>query len=106
MDGNTNEDIFVSAQISLASISGNENLNAFRSLRALRPLRAISRFEGMKIVVNSLVHAVPAISNVLLVCMIFWLIFAIIGYQLFGGKFYKCVRENGTHYHYTEVPDK
>lgn len=36
-------------QISLASITGNKNLQSFRSLRALRPLRAISRFEGMKV---------------------------------------------------------
>lgn len=45
----------------------------------------------MQIVVNSLVHAVPAIVNVMLVCLIFWLIFSIVGYQLFSGKFYKCV---------------
>ena len=40
---------------------------------------------------NSLVHAVPAIVNVMLVCLIFWLIFSIVGYQLFSGKFYRCV---------------
>ena len=39
----------VSFQVSLASITGNKNLQSFRSLRALRPLRAISRFEGMKV---------------------------------------------------------
>ena len=33
----------------------------------------------MKVVVNALVGALPAIFNVLLVCLIFWLIFAIIG---------------------------
>lgn len=45
----------------------------------------------LQIVVNSLVHAVPAIVNVMLVCLIFWLIFSIVGYQLFSGKFYRCV---------------
>jgi len=45
----------------------------------------------LQIVVNSLVHAVPAIVNVMLVCLIFWLIFSIVGYQLFNGKFYRCV---------------
>ena len=38
-----------------------------------------------------MVHAVPAIVNVMLVCLIFWLIFSIVGYQLFNGKFYRCV---------------
>lgn len=42
-------------------------------------------------VVNALVGAVPAILNVLLVCLIFWLIFCILGINLFSGKFGKCV---------------
>ncbi|XP_074630746.1 sodium channel protein 1 brain-like isoform X1 [Acropora palmata] len=99
-------DFFIVA-ISLASITGNKDLQSFRSLRALRPLRAISRFEGMKIVVNSLVHAVPAIVNVMLVCLIFWLIFSIVGYQLFNGKFYRCVNnETLEKYHHTVVKNK
>jgi len=42
-------------------------------------------------VVNALIQAVPSISNVLLVILIFWLIFAIMGVNFFSGKFYKCV---------------
>nr|XP_046161261.1 sodium channel protein type 4 subunit alpha B [Oncorhynchus gorbuscha] len=61
-----------------------------RKLRALRPLRALSRFEGMKVVVNALVGAIPSIVNVLLVCATFWLIFSIIGVNLFAGKYYYC----------------
>lgn len=49
----------------------------------------------MQVVVNALVQAIPAICNVLLVCLIFWLIFAIMGVQLFGGKYFNCVDENG-----------
>lgn len=99
-------DSFIVA-ISLASLTGSKNLQSFRSLRALRPLRAISRFEGMKIVVNSLVHAVPAIVNVMLVCLIFWLIFSIVGYQLFSGKFYRCVDNKTLEiYDYKEVEGK
>lgn len=41
-------------------------------------------------VVNALVQAIPAIANVLLVCLIFWLIFAIMGVQMFAGKFFSC----------------
>ncbi|NXE90523.1 SCN5A protein, partial [Menura novaehollandiae] len=64
---------------------------SLRTLRALRPLRALSRFEGMRVVVNALVGAIPSIMNVLLVCLIFWLIFSIMGVNLFAGKFSKCV---------------
>ena len=31
----------------------------------------------------------------LLVCLLFWLIFSVIGVQTFGGKFYKCVDDDG-----------
>uniref|UniRef100_A0A8C3KHW4 Sodium channel protein n=1 Tax=Calidris pygmaea TaxID=425635 RepID=A0A8C3KHW4_9CHAR len=64
---------------------------SLKTLRALRPLRALSRFEGMRVVVNALVGAIPSIMNVLLVCLIFWLIFSIMGVNLFAGKFGKCV---------------
>ena len=43
-----------------------------------------------QVVVNALVQAIPSIFNVLLVCLIFWLIFAIMGVQLFVGKFAYC----------------
>lgn len=44
-------------------------------------------------VVNALVGAVPSIFNVLLVCLIFWLIFSIMGVNLFAGKFFYCFNE-------------
>ncbi|XP_046575619.1 sodium channel protein type 4 subunit alpha B-like isoform X2 [Haliotis rubra] len=69
-------------------------IKALRTLRALRPLRAVSRWEGMRVVVNALIKAIPSIFNVLLVCLVFWLIFGIMGVQLFAGKFHKCVDEN------------
>ncbi|XP_063174318.1 sodium channel protein type 2 subunit alpha isoform X8 [Candoia aspera] len=43
------------------------------------------------VVVNALLGAIPSIMNVLLVCLIFWLIFSIMGVNLFAGKFYHCV---------------
>ncbi|KAH8376077.1 hypothetical protein KR200_002552, partial [Drosophila serrata] len=90
-------------------IEENENLKVLRSLRtlrALRPLRAISRWQGMRIVVNALMYAIPSIFNVLLVCLVFWLIFSIMGVQFFGGKFFKCVNELGELLPITEVNDK
>ena len=78
-------------------------IKAIRTLRALRPLRALSRFEGIRVVVNSLIGAIPAIFNVLLVCLVFWLIFSIMGVQLFSGRFYKCVYENQTRVPYNIV---
>uniref|UniRef100_A0A7M4E901 Sodium channel protein n=1 Tax=Crocodylus porosus TaxID=8502 RepID=A0A7M4E901_CROPO len=89
---------FLIVDVSLASLIANllgysevGPMKSLRTLRALRPLRALSRFEGMRVVVNALVGAIPSIMNVLLVCLIFWLIFSIMGVNLFAGKFQKCV---------------
>lgn len=40
-----------------------------------------------------MVGAIPSIMNVLLVCLIFWLIFSIMGVNLFAGKYYYCFNE-------------
>uniref|UniRef100_A0A8C3MAA1 Sodium channel protein n=1 Tax=Geospiza parvula TaxID=87175 RepID=A0A8C3MAA1_GEOPR len=92
---------FLIVDVSLINLFGSTfgPMKSLRTLRALRPLRALSRFEGMRVVVNALLGAIPSIMNVLLVCLIFWLIFSIMGVNLFAGKFGKCVNmtdENST----------
>ncbi|KAF6362161.1 sodium voltage-gated channel alpha subunit 9 [Rhinolophus ferrumequinum] len=82
-------------------------IKSLRTLRALRPLRALSRFEGMRVVVNALIGAIPSIMNVLLVCLIFWLIFSIMGVNLFAGKFYECVNTtNGSRFPVSQVNNR
>jgi len=44
----------------------------------------------LQVVVNALVQAIPSIFNVLLVCLVFWLVFSIMGVTLFSGRFYSC----------------
>ncbi|XP_042204468.1 sodium channel protein para-like isoform X4 [Homarus americanus] len=93
----------------VATLAGAGKIQAFktmRTLRALRPLRALSRMQGMRVVVNALVGAIPSIVNVLLVCLIFWLIFAIMGVQLFNGKYHKCIDDDGLRVNAEEVPNK
>ncbi|XP_046657917.1 sodium channel protein para-like isoform X5 [Daphnia pulicaria] len=90
--------VMVSLVNYVASLFGGGKIQAFktmRTLRALRPLRALARFQGMRVVVNALIQAIPSIFNVLLVCLILWLIFAIMGVQMFAGKYYKCVDAEG-----------
>ncbi|XP_045692258.1 sodium channel protein type 4 subunit alpha isoform X2 [Phyllostomus hastatus] len=89
---------FLIVDVSIISLAANwmgyselGAIKSLRTLRALRPLRALSRFEGMRVVVNALLGAIPSIMNVLLVCLIFWLIFSIMGVNLFAGKFYYCI---------------
>ncbi|NXA94326.1 SCN5A protein, partial [Melanocharis versteri] len=95
-------DFFI-VDVSLINLFGSNfgPMKSLRTLRALRPLRALSRFEGMRVVVNALLGAIPSIMNVLLVCLIFWLIFSIMGVNLFAGKFGKCVNMTDENYEFT-----
>ncbi|TRY93524.1 hypothetical protein DNTS_032377 [Danionella cerebrum] len=89
---------FIIVDVSLISLVANalqyselSAIKTLRTLRAFRPLRALSRFEGMRVVVNALLGAIPSIMNVLLVCLIFWLIFSIVGVNFFAGRFSECI---------------
>jgi len=58
------------------------------------------------VVVNALIQAIPAIANVLLVCLVFWLIFSIMGVNLFGGRFASCVDTEGQLVNASLVPNE
>lgn len=60
----------------------------------------------MQVVVNALIQAIPAIFNVLLVCLVFWLIFSIMGVNLFGGRFASCVDADDQLVNASLVPNK
>merc|ERR1719510_657270 len=74
--------IFSSGAISVVKI--------LRVLRVLRPLRAINRAKGLKHVVQCVIVAVKTIYNILLVTLLLIFMFAVIGVQLFKGKFFSC----------------
>ncbi|XP_026471734.1 muscle calcium channel subunit alpha-1 [Ctenocephalides felis] len=61
-----------------------------RVLRVLRPLRAINRAKGLKHVVQCVIVAVKTIGNIVLVTCLLQFMFAVIGVQLFKGKFFYC----------------
>lgn len=70
--------------------SSLKSLRSLRTLRTFRPLRMITRRPGLKLVVNALIQAIPAVLNVLFVCGLFYLIFSIVAVNYLKGKFYKC----------------
>ncbi|XP_071560722.1 ca[2+]-channel protein alpha[[1]] subunit T isoform X4 [Temnothorax nylanderi] len=65
-------------------------LRVFRLLRSLRPLRVINRAPGLKLVVQTLLSSLRPIGNIVLICCTFFVIFGILGVQLFKGAFYYC----------------
>lgn len=73
--------------------SSLQSLKALRALRALRPLRMISRNQGMKLIVNALLSSLPSMTNVTIVCLLFLLIFAIMGVDSYKGTFGFCTAD-------------
>lgn len=65
-------------------------IKVLRLLRTLRPLRLISHNISMKIIVSALISSLIAILNILGIIFLIWLVFAILGVSLFGGKYYSC----------------
>ncbi|XP_078677513.1 voltage-dependent L-type calcium channel subunit alpha-1D-like isoform X35 [Branchiostoma floridae x Branchiostoma belcheri] len=80
--------------VSLISIAfpkgGVSVVKILRVLRVLRPLRAINRAKGLKHVVQCVFVAIKSIGNIMLVTFLLQFIFAVIGVQLFKGKFQYC----------------
>uniref|UniRef100_A0A8C7WXM9 Calcium channel, voltage-dependent, T type, alpha 1H subunit a n=1 Tax=Oryzias sinensis TaxID=183150 RepID=A0A8C7WXM9_9TELE len=79
--------------VSIAYVGENKILGVLRVLRllrTLRPLRVISRAPGLKLVVETLITSLRPIGNIVLICCTFFIVFGILGVQLFKGKFYIC----------------
>ncbi|NXJ15069.1 CAC1G protein, partial [Odontophorus gujanensis] len=63
----------------------NVSFSAVRTVRVLRPLRAINRVPSMRILVTLLLDTLPMLGNVLLLCFFVFFIFGIVGVQLWAG---------------------
>jgi hypothetical protein len=89
-------DIGVLIQIYVHVFQADENnsnlaiVRTIRVMRVLRPLLLIGHFQGMKLILESVVKSALSIVNVLLLLMFVWMIFAIVGMNLFSGKLYYC----------------
>ena len=67
------------------------NYSVLRAFRALRPLRALKRVPGMPTLVQSILSALPRVTNVILLCAFIFLVFAIVGVETFKGQLhYRC----------------
>ncbi len=73
--------------VTLASyFASSKNLSAikvFKLIKVLRPLRAISKNEGLKISIKTLGVALPGILDITIVMLLFFFIFGIITLNYF-----------------------
>jgi hypothetical protein len=75
----------------------DSNLSFFkvlRLMRVIRPLRMISRNQGMKVAIESLLKSIPGIGNLMLISVLVILMFSILGTTFYKGLFFVCNMEN------------
>ncbi|KAJ1455949.1 Ion transport protein-domain-containing protein [Pelagophyceae sp. CCMP2097] len=82
--------IVIVSTVDMMEIEGVAAIKVLRVFRVFRPLRMLSRNPGLKLVLNCLVVAIPNAINVMLVCVIIILIFAIMGVGFFKGQMDAC----------------
>eukprot|EP00736_Rhodelphis_marinus_P000156 Rmarinus@m.17433 len=83
--------IVTSSLLNLVISADLSFMKAFRSVRALRPLRAVSRVPELKVVVNALFATFPPMMNVVVVCGLFYIIFGVLGVELWAGRMNYCL---------------
>ena len=67
------------------SEEGGLSLSSLRAFRVLRPLRAVNNIPGLRLIVQSIMSALPLLKDTIIVLLFFFLIFAIGGVNLFSG---------------------
>ena len=71
-------------------------IKVLRLLRIFRPLRFVTHNLNMRIIVTALFRSFGAICNTLIMVIVIWLMFSIVGVSFFAGKFQYCQVINPT----------
>lgn len=66
------------------------DLNFFRAFRALRPVRLLTKFRTLNEITVSIISAMIALGKVIMIAIVGFLMFGVIGVQLFGGSINQC----------------
>jgi hypothetical protein len=69
---------------------------SLRTVRLLKPLRTISTNQAMRTLVTALVNCVPMLINVLALWMLVFVLFGIVGMQLWMGQLHNCCTDMHT----------
>jgi hypothetical protein len=79
--------IVISSIIDIILLSHEDSLShlkIFRLLRTLRPIRLITHSHSMQVLVTTLFKSLSGIFNVLILIIIVWFMFAILGVSLYS----------------------
>lgn len=70
-----------------ASSTSQIKLNSLRVLRIMIPLKSLRNVEGLRVLVISLLHALPLLRGSFIILGFFYLLFALAGLHNFQGDF-------------------
>ena len=59
-------------------------LRALRAIRSIRPVRLLIKSENLKLLIKCLIESIPALGNILFVCILYLFLFSIFGMNLYG----------------------
>lgn len=65
-------------------------IKLFRLLRAIKPLRLISRNEGLRLALKTMMKAAPSLLQLMLILFIFFVLFGIFMVNVMKGSFHTC----------------
>ncbi|GFR46008.1 hypothetical protein Agub_g7486, partial [Astrephomene gubernaculifera] len=89
---------FLVVVLSYVDIFASGNLTALRTVRVLRPLRAVTRIRGMKVLVSTMIGSMPTLIDVFVLCAFTFFICGLVGVQLFAGTLkYRCALPDFSH---------
>jgi voltage-gated sodium channel len=74
-------DLFV---VGIALVPATESLSVLRALRILRVLRLVTAIPSLRRVVGGLVTALPGMGSIMLLLMLIFYVFSVMGSKLFG----------------------
>ena len=61
-------------------------LRALRAIRSFRPIRLLTQSTNLSLLLKCLLISIPALGNILLICLMYLFLFSIIGMNLFSSR--------------------
>ncbi|CAK9063893.1 unnamed protein product [Durusdinium trenchii] len=80
-------------------------MKIFRVVRMLRPLRLISRSKNLKVVVKTILAAIPELRNLLVFSSLFFLIFGLLAVGNLKGSYHSCKDHMLEDYGFSRSPE-
>ena len=61
-------------------------LRVLRAVRSIRPIRLLIKSENLKLLIKCLITSIPALGNIVFVCLIYLFLYSIFGMNIFGSS--------------------